>query len=186
MSQIYKSSASGPPPPAVPTDFVTQNGTAVPALNILLVNGFDSVENNANGIITKGGVVGTGTSNELDIVLTNRIRVTATTSDGAGQTQTVTLMTPTNATVINFECVFVGYDAINDEGCGGDQNGLSRKSAGTVTIIGINDDLDQSDPGLVSVDWNVIATGGDLEAQFVGVAGRTIVWSATFTYDQTP
>ncbi len=187
MSQIIKTLTSGGPlPPTIPTSFVTQDGTAVPAANILIVNGFDSIENNENGIITKGGVAGTGTANEVDVILTNRISVTATTSDGLGQTQTVTLMTPTNATALNFECIFIGYDAINNEGCGGDQQGLSRKSGGVVTIIGTSDSLDQSDAGLTTVDWNVIASGANLSAEFVGVAGRTITWTATFSYDQTP
>jgi len=183
MSQVIKNLASGPVPPAVPTSFVTDDGTAIPAANILLVNGYDSVENNDNGIMTRANP---DLSNNLEVILTNRISVSSTTSDGGGQTQSVTLMTPTNATGLNFECTFVGYDAINDEVAGGDQEGISRKSGGVVTIVGLNDSFDQSDAGLNAVDWNVIASGGDIQAQFVGVAGRTIVWRATFTYDQTP
>lgn len=185
MSQVIKNLAAGPVPPSVAQSYVTQDGTAVPAANILIVNGFDSIENNDNGIITKGGVAGTGTANEVDVVLTNRISVTATTSDGGGQTQEVLLMTPTNGTTLNFECVFIGYDTANDEAAGGDQEGLARKLAGVVSIVGINDSFDQSDAGLNAVDWNVIADGADLKAEFVGVAGRTITWKATFTYDQT-
>lgn len=183
MSQVIKNLASGPVPPVVPTSFVTDDGTAIPAANILNVNGIDSIENNDNGILTRANP---DLSDNLQVILTNRISVTATTSDGGGQTQTVTLMTPTNATALNFEAIFVGYDAANDEAAGGDQEGIARKSAGTVTIVGLNDSFDQSDAGLNAVDWNVIASGGDLQAQFEGIAGRTITWRATFTYDQTP
>jgi hypothetical protein len=39
LSQIYKSSASGPVPPNVPTTFITNAGTAIPAANILNILG---------------------------------------------------------------------------------------------------------------------------------------------------
>lgn len=192
MSQIYKPLTSGGPiPPNIPTQFNTQDGNAVPAANILIVNAFDSIENNANGIVTKGGVAGgdppgTGATNEVDVYLTNRISVTATTSDGAGQTQTVTLVTPPNATAIEFSASFIGYDSANDEAAGGSQEGIGRKSAGTAVVVGTNDSLDESDAGLVAVDWDIIASGADFVARFVGIAGRTIVWRCTFIYTQTP
>lgn len=173
---------SGPVPPQVPTSFITDDGTAIPAANILNVNSLDSIENNDNGIITRANP---NLSDNLEIILTNRISITATTSDGGGQTQTVTLMTPINGTALNFECNFIGYDSGNNEAAGGDQQGLARKSGGIVTVVGTNDSFDQSDAGLVAVDWNVIATGADLQAEFVGIAGRTITWKATFTYDQS-
>lgn len=39
MSQFFQNSQSSPPPPTVATSYVTDNGTAVPAANILQVNG---------------------------------------------------------------------------------------------------------------------------------------------------
>lgn len=49
MSQIYKSSASGPVPPAVATSYVTDSGVAVPALNILNVLGSPGVSTSGAG-----------------------------------------------------------------------------------------------------------------------------------------
>lgn len=183
MSQFYQGTTPGSLPPTVPQQFTADDSTiAIPASDNLNVLSRDTIDNNDNGIQTTADP---NSSDNLYVELTNRIKVTATTSDGGGQTQTVTLMTPTDASALVFKCGFIGYDASNDECAGGSQEGISRKSGGTVVIVGVNDSSDQSDAGLITVDWNVIASGADLEAEFVGVAGRTIVWTATFTYDLT-
>lgn len=186
MSQIYKSMGGGGPiSPTIPTQFNTQNGNAVPAANILIVNGVDSSENNDNGIITKGGVVGTGTANEVDVVITNRIVVTLTTSDIIGQNRSIIVLSPTNGTAIEFSASFIGYDSINNEAAGGRQEGIARKSGGLVVVVGTNDSLDESDPALAAVDWVIESSGvGNLLATFTGIAGRTINWKCLFTYIQ--
>jgi len=48
MSQIIKNLASGPVPPSVATSYVTDNGTAIPAANILNVNGGPGISTSAN------------------------------------------------------------------------------------------------------------------------------------------
>ncbi len=188
MSQIYKIVTAGTLPPSVPTSFVTQNGTAVPAANVLIVNAFDSIENNANGIITKGGVVGTGTANEVDVVITNRIQITATTSDGGGQTQNVNLLTPPNSSSSTFKMRVSGYDAVNNETSGGELVGVSRTSSGGVlVVIGTNDTFVEEDVGLNTSVWDVVDTASPiLQAEFTGVAGRTVVWTALFEYTRSP
>jgi hypothetical protein len=51
----------------------------------------------------------------------------------------------------------------------------------------LQDDLvDEADAGLITADWNIVTNGTVIQAQFVGIAGRTITWSAVFVYDQTP
>lgn len=50
MSQIYKRiTSTGPIPPVIPTTFVTQNGNAVPAANILNVLGSAGVSTSGAG-----------------------------------------------------------------------------------------------------------------------------------------
>jgi hypothetical protein len=53
MSQVIKNLASGPVPPAVPTSFVTDSGTAIPAANILnVVGGTGTVTSGSGNTIT--------------------------------------------------------------------------------------------------------------------------------------
>ena len=184
MSQIYKSLVSGPVPPSVATSYITDDGTAIPAANVLNVNGIDSIENNSNGILTRASP---NLSDNLQIILSNRIRVTATTSDGGGQTQTVTVMTPSVSTGVTFVVSITGYDVTNNEIAGGELIGIARRSSGgTTTVVGTNDTFDEADAGLMATDWDIVTDGTLLQAQFVGVAGRSISWSAVYIYDQSP
>ncbi len=48
MSQIIKNLASGPVPPSVPTSFVTDSGTVIPALNVVNVHGGAGITVTAN------------------------------------------------------------------------------------------------------------------------------------------
>lgn len=92
MSQIYKPLTSGGPiPPNIPTTFTTDSGSATPAANILNVLGDDTIANDTDGLTTSAA------GNTVTVLLTNRISLSATTSDGAGQTQNVVVMTPTSA-----------------------------------------------------------------------------------------
>lgn len=185
ISQIYKATTGGGAviPPTVPEAFVTDIGTAIPAANILNVNGVDSTVNNDNGIYTQANP---DLSDNLEVVLSNRIVVTSTTSDGAGQTQTVTLFTPTAGKSISFSMLVTGYDSVNDETVGGELIGVARSVGGTLTVVGTNDTFKEADVAILAADWDVIdAASPILEAQFVGVAGRTITWKALFEYIQT-
>ena len=62
MSQIYKSLASGPTPPAIPDQFtVDVNGPAVPVANNLNLYGRDSTSNDLDGIRTNNDPNGSDT-----------------------------------------------------------------------------------------------------------------------------
>lgn len=60
-------------PGNIPTNFVTDNGTAVPQLNILNVNGLSTTDNNNTGIQTVANPSPDVGTNNLAIELTNRI-----------------------------------------------------------------------------------------------------------------
>ncbi len=79
MSQIYKTLASGPTPPDIPTTFHTPNGDAVPAANVItfttssVVTNFDSgFTNSATGSTVTYTVTNrqTGTQGTTDATLT--------------------------------------------------------------------------------------------------------------------
>lgn len=48
MSQFFQGTTAGSLPPVVPTSFITDSGTVIPALNIVNVNGGDGVQVIAN------------------------------------------------------------------------------------------------------------------------------------------
>lgn len=185
MSQIYKPlTSSGPIPPIIATSFETQNGTAVPAANILIVNGFDSTENNANGIITKGGVVGTGTANEVDVVITNRIQGTATTTDG---TPTPIITFP--LTVVGtyaIEARVVAHNTTSTEGAGYSMfsavrfDGVNANLCGTPDRI-VNEEGTMAAP-LPGSNCTITVSGANVLINGVGFVGQTINWSAVGLY----
>lgn len=185
MSQIIKSLAAGPVPPSVPTQFTADDATiGIPAANNLNLFSQDTINNNANGIQTTANP---NLSDNFFIELTNRISVTATTSDGGGQTQNVNLFTPANGTSIAFTVLITGYDTANNETTGGEIVGIARAAGGTLVVVGTNDTFDEADAGLGATDWDIIDTASPiLQVQFVGVAGRTINWRALFEYTQAP
>ena len=185
MSQFYQGVTSGSLPPSVPTSFTADDSTiAVPVAGNLNVFSRDTIDDNVNGIQT---TVDPNGSANLYVELTNRITVTATTSDGAGQTQTVSIFTPPVSTGITFTVSIIGYDSINNEVSGGELIGIARNSSiGTVAVIGTNDTFDESDAGLVTTDWDIVTNGTMIQIQFVGVAGRSVSWNAVFSYNKTP
>jgi hypothetical protein len=180
LSQYFVTTESGPSPPDVPTTFQTEDGDAVPALNILNLLTDSTIDNFDDGITNDGS------GNTVTHYLTNRTVQTATTSDGGGQSQSVTLFTPVDDKGFTYRVLVNGYDATNNETAGGELIGMGRKEAGAVTVISDNDVFSDSDAGLASADWNIVANGADVDMDFTGVAGRSIVWKVLFEYIQSP
>ena len=185
MSQFYVAPTAGSLPPSVSEQFNTQNGNAVPLAHILIVNGANSTENNTNGIITKGGVVGTGTSNEVDVVLTNRITGSATTSDGLGQTRNLT--TPFSIATVgtySFNVIVAAYDTTDGASLGSQTFIVVRTTGATSTIVGQLDTFEAADAAILNTSTviNVSASGNTLTVQVTGIAGKTIDWTCVATY----
>jgi len=178
MSQLYINGAGSTP--SVPTSFMTQNGTAVPAGNTLILHGIDSTENNVNGIITKGGVVGTGTANEADIVLTNRVQGLASTVGAA--TATIITFTPTEIGTYSFEFRIAAYNTTSSLGSGASIFGAIRFDGANTTICDLFDEINNDEGAMSGTDIAVIASGADMLLQATGYLGQTINWSSVGLY----
>ena len=142
MSQIHKASSSTPPP-STATSYVTDDGTAIPAVNILNVLGIDTSDCDDNGIFTQADP---NNGNNLQVVLSNRMVVTATTVGAT--TETVDLFDCEDDESLTFRVLITGFDSANNETTGGELIGIARDAGGTITVVGTNDTFDESDAGL--------------------------------------
>lgn len=178
MSQIIVPMTSGNVPPNIPTSFATQDGTAVPSANVLIVNAFDSTENNSNGIITKGGIVGTGTSNEVDVILTNRVTGTATTTDGITPVNVFTFqlgVTPGAYVFTSKLTVFNLTDSLS-AGYSSQASVVTNGIAGT--LIDTGNFFTSEEAGMETLDLENSVTGNTLQLNVTGLAGKTIHYVA--------
>lgn len=186
MSQIYKNAVSiAPLPPAVPTSFNTQDGNAVPSGNILLVNAYDSEENNVNGITTKGGVAagdppGTGVSNEMDVYITNRLQGTATTVGAT--TSAIITFTPPSVGTYAIEVRVAAYNTTSTLGAGYSLFGTVRFDGVNSNLCGTPDRIVNEEGAMSSANSTMTVSGADILVNGVGYAAQTINWSAVGLY----
>jgi len=181
MSQFYVATTGGNLPPVVPTSFVTDDGTAIPAANILLVDALDSIEDNDSGITTKGGVAGTGTANEVDIVLTNRVQGTASVT-GAVTGDIITFSLAATSAVYRFEFKVAGRDTTSGDGVGYSVFAAVRTDGATATVIETPFYDADEDASLAGALIGVVASGNSIILQSTGVAGQTIAYSTVGYY----
>lgn len=181
MSQFFQGTTAGSLPPSVATSYVTNNGTAVPAANVLIIHGTDSSENNNAGIIAKGGVVGTGTSNEVDIVLTNRVKGAVTTTTAAS-TPIITFSLGAIPGVYTFSGDITAFDSTDSAGSSyGVITGI-RTTGVSAIEIGTQFNTNFEEVALVAANISVGVSGNSVVFSVIGVAGKTIDWDALFNY----
>lgn len=174
----------GASPPAVPINFVTDDGTtAIPAANTLNVNGADRpnplvIEDNDAGIETYADP---DLSDNLAIYLTNR-RVDSGSVTGAVTQDLFTQDLGGVPGTYNFQVYVTGYEATTPASCAYTVFGSARTDGATATIIVTQDIISDEDPALLLADFQLVASGNNLIARVTGVAGLTINYKVLATY----
>ena len=178
MSQFYINPNAVPPPPVVATSYVTDDGTAIPLANVLNVNALDSNEDNVNGIVTRANP---DLSNNLEIVLTNRVRGTITTTDA---TPTTLISLPLGATpgVYVIEGNLVAFNVTDTAGGSYSFAGAARTTGVAATEIATEDKSIFEEAAMATADFTYGVTGNNAFLEVQGIAGKTINWSGLFTY----
>lgn len=176
MSQIYKNNfgGGGPIPPTVATSYVTDSGTAVPALNILNVLGNDSTGNNDNGIST------TGSGNTVTAVLSNRIQGKVTTAN-ATLTTVITFPLPAIG-VYAFDINMASFNTTDSLGASYSVFVGARGDGAVATKLNLEDKIVNEEAGNTLCNAFVSVSGNSVLFQVQGIAGKTINWSAVGTY----
>lgn len=178
MSQIYKPlTSSGPVPPVIPTSFPTDDGTAIPAANILNVNGVDSIENNVNGILTRANP---NLSNNLEIVITNRLQGTGTTVS-TGTSNIITFI-PIDVGVYSIEFRVAAYNTTSLLGAGYSLFGAIRYDGANSNICDPFDPIDNEEGTMTNTNLDVIVTGASTILRATGYLNQNINWSAVGLY----
>lgn len=177
MSQFFQGVTAGVLPPVVPTSFVTDDGTAIPAANILNVNGLDSTENNVNGILTRANP---NLSDNLEIIITNRLQGTISTV-GAVTSAMVTFIPPTIGTYA-IECRIAAYNTTATLGAGYSVFGTVRFDGVNSNLCGTLDKIVNEEGAMSSANVTMTVSGASVLINAVGYAAQTINWSAVGLY----
>lgn len=180
MSQIIKPlTSSGPIPPIIPTDFHTQNGDAIPDLNILNIFGTDTNTNNDEGLQTTAALSPTNT---VTVQLTNRNRATLTTTNA---TLTTLLTESLNGAPGTYYVsgIIAAYNSTDAIGAAYSFTAAAfTNGTTTATVIGtsLKDIFEAS--GMSTCDIVFTVSGNNALVSVQGVVGKTIDWKILSTY----
>ena len=177
MSNAFLRATAGTMP-TVPTSFVTDDGTAIPAANILNVNGDQTSEDNNNGIRV---IANPDLSDNMEIQLTNRFSGTLTTTD-ATPTSFSSFVLDATPGVYTLDINVAAFDVTDTLGIGYSLFGTVRTDGATATICGTPDKITNEETGSSAADCNLVVSGNSVSIQATGIAGKTIRWNSLTIY----
>lgn len=166
MSQIYKTNTGGGGGGSINTLTPDSGGVISPTANN--INIFGQTATDSNFVTTN---VGSST-----MTVTHKYQGAATTSDGAGQTQTILTIPVTVATSMTIRAMVAGIEATPLGVTGEISGGVFRGAGGATPITTANKFIDVSDPSISGCDLNVTTSGNNLIVTVTGKATFTIEW----------
>ena len=169
---------SGPVNPIIPTSFITDSGTVIPALNSMNVNGGSLTTNSANGITATANPNG---SANMVINLTNRLAGNTTTA-GAVTGNVITFGLGASVASYRFSFDVVGRDTATGDTVGYTVFGSAKTSGAAASIVATPFIDNDEDASLLAASINLIASGNNVILQVTGVAARTISFRAVGEY----
>lgn len=169
--------STGVLPPVVPIQFTTDDGAAIPSMGNLNVFGIDSTENNANGILTRANP---NLSQNLDIIITNRIQGIVTTIGAA--TSPIITFSPTVIGTYAIEIRISAYNTTSILGSGYSVFGTIRFDGANSNLCGTPDKITNEEGTMTSANCTMTVSGGNVLINGVGYAAQTINWSAVGLY----
>lgn len=184
MSNAFLLTSASNLPPQVATSYTTDNGTAVPALNILDVRGIDVTENNDNGIKVEGGLAETGAANRVQVQLTNRLQNTGSTV-GATSADIITFpLTVVGA--YQFKLNVVAYNSTSSLSAAYDILGGVRFDGANAVLTNNPITNDDEEGTMSNCDLDIVVSGANAILRVTGYADggtdQTINWGAVGLY----
>ena len=160
--------------PAVPEQFTTDSGVAVPVANNINFLGGQTVVNDDYGI----SFIGSGST--VTGQLTNRATGQVSTSD-ATPTPILSFTFGSEA-VATFDGVVTAIRTSNGHGASWRIFGSFRSDGATCTEIGTDTSLNFKDADIPTVNIDFSAIGNAAVVSVIGVAGVSLRWDAMITY----